>query len=276
MFRSRLRSETSSRPTARRGSVGSASVWDERTRAQRAASRGAPPKPREGAAPDPVPRPLPAEELAALVADIVQVALDARIEAPDPDRRAQLAHMLQIRLLALLAGAPPAPPTSEPGLEQMEPGADPPVATRPEEEPGVVFTPAEESLGRALEVRLARLGGALAERADLRGRLVALAFECAASAPESVEASREELRILDLLQRRAAKLEHSLHETRAALDHVSGLEHVDTGIASIYRTVQGLSSDDPLRDRKRASLESLFLSNLALQKADRARRADDE
>jgi hypothetical protein len=247
--------------------VGSASIWDERTRAQRAAGRRAPPATAEGT-PPPLPLAVPAEELEALVAGIVQVTLDTRLGTSDPLRRAQLAHTLHARLLELLGGTPASVPS---GVERSrsEPAEPPPAEALPPGAPGVVDAAAGSALGRALEARLSLLGGALAARPDLRARLIALAVERAEAPGEVPEASSEELRSLDVLQRRAAKLERSLHESRAALAYVSGLEHVDDGIASIYRVVQGLSLEDPQRERKRAALESLFRSNLALQKPDR-------
>lgn len=69
-----------------------------------------------------------------------------------------------------------------------------------------------------------------------------------------------------MLQRRVQKLEVSLQEARAALAYVSGLERVDGGLASIYRSVQGLASADPRREQKQGALQSLFRANLALQK----------
>jgi hypothetical protein len=267
MFRSRPRSETSSRPTARRGSVGSASVWDEHTRAQRADGRNMPPTPRESAPSGPAVLALPAEGLEALVASIVQVALDARLETSDPLRRAELAHVLHARLLALLGGVVPSAPPSDAAAVDTEPTVLRPIDVTPES-PEAIVSPTESTLGQALEDRLARLGGALAARRDLRARLIALALERMAAPTADAEASHEELRNLDVLQRRAAKLERSLRDARAALEHVLGLEHVDVGIASIYRTVQGLSLVDPARERKRALLESLFRSNLTLQKPE--------
>ena len=68
-----------------------------------------------------------------------------------------------------------------------------------------------------------------------------------------------------MLQRRASKLERALQEARTALAYVSGLEHVDEGLASIYRTVQGLAPDDPLHVRKHDALVSIFRANLELR-----------
>jgi len=208
---------------------------------------------------------LPAEELAALVHGIVQVTLDTRLETSDPLRREQLAHLLHARLLELLGGAQPSAQPSDAPRARNEPL--PPSEALPPGAPGAGASPGSP-LGQALEDRLARLGGPLAARSDLRARLIALASECMASPGAAPEASGEELRGLDVLQRRAAKLERSIHEARAALAYVMGLEHVDTGIASIYRAVQGLSLEDPARELKRALLEAMFLSNLTLQRPD--------
>jgi hypothetical protein len=199
------------------------------------------------------------------VAGIVQLTLDTRLADHEPARRIELARELQARLLALFgapapSGAsvestPPHPPADAPASGAREPAVDGP-------------TPATRALGLVLEDRLLRLGGALAVRADLRERLIVLALQrlALASSGEETTASGEELRSLDVLQRRAAKLERSLQEARAALAYVAGLEHVDEGIASIYRAVQGLSLEDPQRESKRDALEHIFRANLAIQK----------
>jgi len=274
MFRARPRSETSSRSTARRGSVGSAKVWDERTRALRGsrAPEGQPPTAEVPARATALA--LPAEELAALVAGIVQVTLDTRFAAPGIADRAQLARALEARLMALFGAGREAAPRPEDSRATAEapPAGSAADALRPLQGAECDVRVAD-GLGQLLEERLARMGGTLAARPDLRARLIALALERRSSAPSSPGASGEELRGLDVLERRAAKLERSLREARAALAYVSGLEHVDQGIASIHRAVQGLALGDPQRERKRAALECLFRSNLALQRpAERERR----
>jgi len=250
-------------------------VWDERTRAQHAANPApSPPEPEPARGAEPLL--LPREELAPLVAGIVQLTLDTRLADHEPARRIALARELQARLLALFG----APATSAASVESetspSAPSADAP-ASEPREQtvegsraelPNAGAAPAVRALGLVLEDRLLRLGGALAARADLRERLIGLALQrlALASSGEEPTASGEELRSLDVLQRRAIKLERSLQETRAALAYVAGLEHVDAGIASIYRAVQGLSLEDPQRESKRDALEHIFRANLALQK----------
>jgi chaperonin cofactor prefoldin len=70
-------------------------------------------------------------------------------------------------------------------------------------------------------------------------------------------------------QRRIDKLTASLARTEDALKKLSRLEEGDAGIASIYRTVQGLSEDELELERKRELLAEIFSANLLLQKAER-------
>lgn len=269
MFQRRARTEKPSRPTSARGSVGSARVWDERTRALRAAP------PESTGTHESAATPLDGDELAPLVSAIVQVTLDTRFGDCDPARRARLARELEARLLELLAAAPEGrgdARAAEPAAPVAEP-ASLPAPSLPAAEPEPVLPehdlPEHDGMQRALEERLLLLGGPLAARADLRRRLVDLVLQRLTSTPNTGEtppATGAELRDLDVLQRRAAKLERSLQDARAAKAYVSGLEHVDQGIASIYREVQGLPSDDPRRERKRDVLARIFQANLALQK----------
>jgi hypothetical protein len=291
MFRTRARRENGSRPTALRGSVGSARVWDE-ARRERGGAPEATPEARPGtqarAQPgsDAGPAAVAPDELRALVHGIVRVTLDTRLTDCTPARRVELTHELERRLLALFGLAAPvephAPPTPALG---PEPGTAPaaldtahdtaqrasPSAT-PTSGDHAPLTPAARTLALVLEDRLARLGGLIAQRNDLRHRLIELALAGHArpapvAGPDtSQDATLDELRGLDVLQRRLAKLEHSLQETRATLAYVSGLEHVDTGLASLYRQVQGLAESDPRRELKRSVLDSIFHANLSLQK----------
>ncbi len=70
---------------------------------------------------------------------------------------------------------------------------------------------------------------------------------------------------VDLLERRVRKLSKSLEQSEAMLRHLESLQDVDEGVASIYRTVQGLSRDEPDAARKRVLLEEIFQANLELQ-----------
>lgn len=269
MFRSRSRTETPSRPTAKRGSVGSARIWDAAMR-----ERGREWVPEVAPVVPPEPLAVGSEELAALITGIVQVTLDTRLADCEPGRRAELVREMEARLrehFGLESRTPPPRPRSAP--EDVPPeSVDPePSAARYGTASFEPWPLAVRTLATALEERLQHSGGALAGRPDLRHRLVELALEgllppAEKPSNEESEASSEELGALDVMQRRASKLERSLADARAALAYVSGLEHVDPGIASIYRVVQGLAEADPLREDKKALLESVFQANLAIQK----------
>lgn len=285
MFRTRSHRETPSRPTAQRGSVGSARVWDDGTRARRGAPEPSVPEARADA-PAPVGTPLEGvgnEELAALVAGIVRVTLDTRLGDYGPARREALVRELEARLRVHFGlPAVPSTPVLEPRPTKEEDGTSPDTgaaedvpAARTRERVEPPLDPLARALWTHMEERLTRLGGELATRADVRQRLLELALSLRPALTEkhgeddgeAVDAATgEELSSLDLLQRRAAKLERSLAEARAALAYVSGLERVESGIASIYRAVQGLGLDDPLRESKRGLLQAIFNANLSLQK----------
>jgi hypothetical protein len=254
--------------------VGSARVWDERTRAARAGKSLAP-----EFAPDldpTLPAALAPDELSALVAGIVAVTLDTRLPDCAPARRALLARELEVRLLSLFLEQPtageapqalaPAGPEEQPTEEELE--AAPDRMDEADAEHALSLSPAARALRLVLEDRLSQLGGPLGARADLRQRLITLALTALESPRDGQAsgASSEELHSLDLLQRRAHKLERSLQDARAALAYVSGLEHIDQGLASIYRAVQGLTLSDPRHTQKRDVLEGIFRANLALQK----------
>jgi len=67
------------------------------------------------------------------------------------------------------------------------------------------------------------------------------------------------------LERRIAKLVASLEETERVLARVAAMKDLEFGLASIYRTVQGLSPEDAHRELKLAMMANLFKANLELQ-----------
>lgn len=88
------------------------------------------------------------------------------------------------------------------------------------------------------------------------------------SAPAEVAQER-----IELLERRLIKLRRLLAESEARLARAGSSAEADTGLASRYRTVQGLAEDAPERERKAGLMESLFLANLELQELLRRRTA---
>lgn len=70
---------------------------------------------------------------------------------------------------------------------------------------------------------------------------------------------------VQLLERRVAKLIASLENAEQALAELAKRKDVEHGIASIYRTVQGLAHSELDREKKLEALERLFRSNLNLR-----------
>lgn len=70
---------------------------------------------------------------------------------------------------------------------------------------------------------------------------------------------------VDGLERRIAKLVASLESTERVLAEIAKMKDVELGVASIYRTVQGLAAVGGEVAKKREMLEQIFLSNLEMR-----------
>ncbi len=79
---------------------------------------------------------------------------------------------------------------------------------------------------------------------------------------EDLAAARERI---DLLERRLAKLTHLLGVTEEELQRVAAMKGIDLGIASIYRSVQGLSEEAANREKKIEMMKEIFKANLELK-----------
>ena len=71
---------------------------------------------------------------------------------------------------------------------------------------------------------------------------------------------------IQTLERRIAKLVKSLSNMEQALEKLAKTKDLETGIASIYRTVQGLGGDESDLDQKRVMMAAVFAANVELQK----------
>jgi ABC-type ATPase with predicted acetyltransferase domain len=78
---------------------------------------------------------------------------------------------------------------------------------------------------------------------------------------QMIESQRE----IERLERRVLKLTESLGMTEKELQRIAALKNIDLGISSIYRTVQGLQSDDGNAEQKKEMLKNLFEANLSLR-----------
>lgn len=70
---------------------------------------------------------------------------------------------------------------------------------------------------------------------------------------------------VDQLRRRLTKLSDSLEMTEEELRRVMKMKSVDPGVASIYRTVQGLDVEGGDAELKKGMMSAIFAANLELQ-----------
>jgi GGDEF domain-containing protein len=76
----------------------------------------------------------------------------------------------------------------------------------------------------------------------------------------------EHRRQTDQLEKRIAKLTSILGVTEEELKRVMAMKNIDAGVASIFRTVQGLSAEDSQAETKKALMSEIFKQNISFQK----------
>lgn len=80
----------------------------------------------------------------------------------------------------------------------------------------------------------------------------------------SEDAHRREV---EMLERRIVKLTAQLAHTEAQLLRLAAMKDVDTGISSVYRSVQGVSPEEETLVAKHSLLQQIFQANLELKSA---------
>jgi diguanylate cyclase (GGDEF)-like protein len=88
----------------------------------------------------------------------------------------------------------------------------------------------------------------------------------ARSEAETLEMLAEHQEQVSLLERRLAKLTRTYEDAKEEIRRLIELQDSDEGIASIYRTVQGIAEDDEGLEVKREMLSKLFEANLELRR----------
>ncbi len=124
----------------------------------------------------------------------------------------------------------------------------------------------EELFGRALLELLAAQGFDDAALKALSPDAIATAlrqFQEQKARAESAQGTDRELEI-ELLERRIAKLTQVLGVTEEELRRIAAMKGIEFGIASIYRTVQGLAGDAKDAQRKREMMKIIFEANFEL------------
>jgi hypothetical protein len=148
---------------------------------------------------------------------------------------------------------------------EAAPGA--PAASGQGPAPEVGADPSGALLAATLERRLAPL---FAERRPGWLTAASLAGEIAVLWKAELEAALEERdrdhdRKSLNLERRIAKLVGSLETAEKVLERLAARKDLEVGLPSLYRSVQGLSPEEPDRARKRELLGLIFQANVALR-----------
>jgi hypothetical protein len=125
----------------------------------------------------------------------------------------------------------------------------------------------EEVLARALVDKLMAHGFDFDALSTLEPNQIAAALRSFQEQKSEVEAGSDEdkARQIELLERRIAKLTDLLGITEDELKRVAAMKGIELGMASIYRTVQGLSLDANQYERKREMMRTIFETNFHLR-----------
>lgn len=127
----------------------------------------------------------------------------------------------------------------------------------------IVLPPASNE--RLLEARAELLEATAASAAD-GARQVEIGWNGARELPmPGVISEAEHNRQIDLLERRIAKLTKALEMTEAELRRIAAMKSIDLGVASIYRSVQGLSPEEECLALKKELMKQIFTANLDLR-----------
>jgi hypothetical protein len=88
-----------------------------------------------------------------------------------------------------------------------------------------------------------------------------------AVAPLTDERELDYRRQIENLERRITKLNEMLERTEQDLSRMAAMKLVDPGVASIYRSVQGISPEDEAKALKKELMQKIFEANLELRNA---------
>jgi hypothetical protein len=130
----------------------------------------------------------------------------------------------------------------------------------------------DELLAAGLRAAFARLERLPPEVRRLERDVLSRAMEAleVARASALLAGRQESEELVSGLERRVAKLVQSLELSEQALARVGPLLKLESGLESIYRTVQGLSVADPSVQAKQEIMRAIFEKNLELLKLAKA------
>jgi len=165
------------------------------------------------------------------------------------------------RLRAARPGPRPAP---EPARTPEPPPALPPRIPSLDELP-------KGPLKDRIRVLFEAIGAGSPELKNLELEVLGLAEKSLRDARELEAGGAEQGKQIGLLERRIGKLKGLLDKAELELQATARRKGVEEGVASIYRTVQGLAEGEGDFVRKREALTLIFEANAELQKGRRAR-----
>lgn len=133
------------------------------------------------------------------------------------------------------------------------------------------FIQQREADGAELDERLVQeilsLFDGRGDVADLREAVTRIALRTVQE--ERDKAVKDKLeehdREVENYQRRISKLTDSLSRTEEEIKRLASMKDVESGVSSLYRTVQGLSAGDEGFEQKKEMMAAIFEANLALQ-----------
>ena len=118
-----------------------------------------------------------------------------------------------------------------------------------------------------------RVGGLLGEWSssdhsqELRDEVLGVVMEIIQNERRDAIGAREAVRDKEVsnLERRIAKLKTALSDTEGKLTQITAARHIDDGISSIYKEVQGLRDTEQHFERKQALMGDIFRANARLR-----------
>ena len=160
-----------------------------------------------------------------------------------------------------------APPPEPIPVQEPEPPA--PVQAAPQA-PQAPAGPPEDPTLRSLSDKLYALIASEGENDEgvtqEEKALIFQALQAMIPQPDKTLPDSEYKRQVEVLERRLSKLQGQLGMTEEELKRVAKMKNIDLGLASIYRSVQGIADDEDQAELKREMMSSIFEANVQLKK----------
>ena len=121
----------------------------------------------------------------------------------------------------------------------------------------------EQMLSKKVEAIFDSMGQSLPDFGGREREVLALAVKKMEAEHRNLQ--EEHSKQVDLLERRLSKLSDTLETTEGELLQAARRGNADSGVASVYRTVQGLSDVEDDSELKQEMMVKIFEANLELK-----------